>query len=186
MTRTRGSVIANCTAPWALCAIRPTARLAHRLKNQKDQKVPIRHLGSATARTRGFGLKASQWAFSRAWTATRLLATMNLRRAAASAARCHCRVSAIAGICGDLADHHVVLDGEAVGRLLSGVPSFSQMAQNRGRDTVSALGVRPATPTAALLGNAAQDQRKPPETLANANLSSPFPSRCPVTAPAFA
>lgn len=148
--------------------------LAHRLKNQKDQKVfEFDNLAPMLA-THGTvaGLKASQWAFEGKWDGYRLLVEADhgaVRLRSRSGRDVTAEYPQLRALAEDLADHHVVLDGEAVVLDSSGVPSFSQM-QNRGRDTrvefwafdLLYLDGR------ALLGTRYQDRRKLLETLANA------------------
>ena len=84
----------------------------------------------------------------------------------------------------DLADHHVVLDGEVVALDKSGVPSFNEM-QNRGRaHPRRVLGIRPALPGRPLA--AAGQIPRPAQAAGNpgrAQAISSFPSCCPATAP---
>src|SRR4029078_8914342 len=81
--------------------------------------------------------KATQWAFEGKWDGYRLLVdadhgTLNLRsRRGRAAPGEYPQLRALAA---DLADHHVILDGEAVALDESGVPSFGEM-QNRARST---------------------------------------------------
>lgn len=178
MTRTRGGHRESARRPdlWALCADSTNGdrRLAHRLKNQKDQKVfEFDNLAPMLA-THGTvaGLKASQWAFEGKWDGYRLLVEADhgaVRLRSRSGRDVTAEYPQLRALAEDLADHHVVLDGEAVVLDSSGVPSFSQM-QNRGRDTrvefwafdLLYLDGR------ALLGTRYQDRRKLLETLANA------------------
>lgn len=108
--------------------------LAHRMKDQKvfafDEIAPMLAThGSVSA------LKAGQWAFEGKWDGYRLLV-----EADHGAVRVRSRrgrdvtgeYPELRSPAADLADHHVVLDGEAVVLDKSGVPSFHAM-QNRGR-----------------------------------------------------
>ncbi len=82
-------------------------------------------------------LKASQWAFEGKWDGYRVLVDanrgkLNLRsRRGRDVTHEYPQFEALAA---DLADHHVILDGEAVALDESGVPSFGEM-QNRARST---------------------------------------------------
>lgn len=108
--------------------------LAHRMKDQKvfefDTIAPMLAThGSVTA------LKASQWAFEGKWDGYRLLieadhGTLRVRsRRGREVTR---EYSELRSLATDLAEHHVILDGEAVVLDGSGVPNFHEM-QNRGR-----------------------------------------------------
>lgn len=108
--------------------------LAHRMKDQHvfdfdEIKPMLATHGSVSA------LKAGQWAFEGKWDGYRLLmeidhGTMRLRsRRGRDVTKEYPQFGSLAA---DLADHHVVLDGEAVVLDASGVPSFHAM-QNRGR-----------------------------------------------------
>ncbi|ORW05378.1 ATP-dependent DNA ligase [Mycobacterium kyorinense] len=110
--------------------------LAHRMKDQNvfafDELTPMLATeGSVTS------LKASQWAFEGKWDGYRLLVdadrgTVRLRsRRGRDVTDEYPQLRALAK---DLADHHVVLDGEVVALDESGVPRFSEM-QNRVRAT---------------------------------------------------
>ena len=82
-------------------------------------------------------LKATGWAFEGKWDGYRLLVdadhgTLRLRsRSGRDVTREYPQLEALAA---DLADHHVLLDGEVVALDESGVPSFGEM-QNRARAT---------------------------------------------------
>jgi bifunctional non-homologous end joining protein LigD len=82
-------------------------------------------------------LKSTQWAFEGKWDGYRVLVDanrgkLNLRsRRGRDVTDEYPQFEALAA---DLADHHVILDGEAVALDESGVPSFSEM-QNRARST---------------------------------------------------
>jgi bifunctional non-homologous end joining protein LigD len=110
--------------------------LAHRMKDQKvfdfgEISPMLATHGSAA------GLKAGQWAFEGKWDGYRLLlhadhGAVQLRsRSGRDVTKEYPQLHSLAV---DLADHHVVLDGEAVALNKSGVPSFNEM-QNRGRGT---------------------------------------------------
>jgi DNA ligase D-like protein (predicted ligase)/DNA ligase D-like protein (predicted polymerase)/DNA ligase D-like protein (predicted 3'-phosphoesterase) len=110
--------------------------LAHRMK---DQKHP--HAGDLAPMLATEGsvanLKSTQWAFEGKWDGYRVLVdanrgTLNVRsRRGREVTAEYPQFEALAA---DLADHHVILDGEAVALDESGVPSFSEM-QNRARST---------------------------------------------------
>ncbi len=108
--------------------------LAHRMKDQKvfefDTIAPMfaTH-GSVKA------LKASQWAFEGKWDGYRLLIEADhgaVRIRSRRGREVTQEYRELHSLADDLADHHVVLDGEAVVLDSSGVPNFHQM-QNRGR-----------------------------------------------------
>ncbi len=110
--------------------------LAHRMKEQPTltatDMAPMLATHGSVAK-----LKATQWAFEGKWDGYRLLVdadhgTLNLRsRRGRDVTREYPQLQALAA---DLADHHVILDGEAVALDESGVPSFGEM-QNRARST---------------------------------------------------
>jgi DNA ligase D-like protein (predicted ligase)/DNA ligase D-like protein (predicted polymerase)/DNA ligase D-like protein (predicted 3'-phosphoesterase) len=106
--------------------------LAHRMKEQpaftpKDMAPMLATHGSVEK------LKAGQWAFEGKWDGYRLLVdadhgALELRsRSGRDVTREFPQLEAVAA---DLADHHVILDGEVVALDESGVPSFGAM-QNR-------------------------------------------------------
>ena len=110
--------------------------LAHRMKEQptptpKDVSPMLATHGSVAK------LRASQWAFEGKWDGYRLLVdadhgTLSLRsRSGRDVTREYPQLEALAA---DLADHHVVLDGEVVALDETGVPRFGEM-QNRARST---------------------------------------------------
>jgi len=110
--------------------------IAHRMKDQKcptaaDLAPMLVTEGSVTR------LESAQWAFEGKWDGYRLLAeadrgTLTLRsRRGRDVTDEYPQLKALAA---DLADHHVILDGEAVALDESGVPSFGDM-QNRARST---------------------------------------------------
>ncbi len=108
--------------------------LAHRMKDQKvfefDGIAPmLASHGSVSA------MKASQWAFEGKWDGYRLLVEVDhgtLRLRSRRGRDVTEEYPQFASLAADLADHHAVLDGEAVVLDSSGVPSFHAM-QNRGR-----------------------------------------------------
>jgi bifunctional non-homologous end joining protein LigD len=110
--------------------------LAHRMKEQKSPRtgdlVPMLSTEGSVA-----NFKASQWAFEGKWDGYRLLVdadhgTLCLQsRRGRDVTREYPQLQALAA---DLADHHVVLDGEVVALDEYGVPSFGEM-QNRARST---------------------------------------------------
>ncbi|MGX9787939.1 ATP-dependent DNA ligase [Mycobacterium sp. MMS18-G62] len=110
--------------------------LAHRMK---DQQHPHAADLAPMLTTEGSveNLKSAQWAFEGKWDGYRVLVdadhgTLNVRsRRGREVTNEYPQFEALAA---DLADHHVILDGEAVALDESGVPSFSEM-QNRARST---------------------------------------------------
>ena len=110
--------------------------LAHRMKEQKQPQAgdlaPMLATEGSVER-----LKATQWSFEGKWDGYRVLVDanrgkLNLRsRRGRDVTGEYPQFEALAA---DLADHHVILDGEAVALDASGVPSFSEM-QNRARST---------------------------------------------------
>ncbi|MCV7221007.1 ATP-dependent DNA ligase [Mycolicibacterium elephantis] len=110
--------------------------LAHRMKDQKHLQVgdlaPMLATEGSVAK-----LKAGQWAFEGKWDGYRILleadhGKLNIRsRRGRDVTAEYPQFQALAA---DLADHHVILDGEAVALDESGVPSFTEM-QNRARST---------------------------------------------------
>jgi bifunctional non-homologous end joining protein LigD len=110
--------------------------LAHRMKEQ--QRPQAGDLAPMLATEGSIDkLKSTQWAFEGKWDGYRVLADanhgqLNLRsRSGRDVTDEYPQFEALAA---DLADHHVILDGEAVALDASGVPSFSKM-QNRARST---------------------------------------------------
>jgi DNA ligase D-like protein (predicted ligase)/DNA ligase D-like protein (predicted polymerase)/DNA ligase D-like protein (predicted 3'-phosphoesterase) len=110
--------------------------LAHRMKEQphpqaSDLAPMLATEGSIDK------LKSPGWAFEGKWDGYRVLVDanhgrLNLRsRRGRDVTDEYPQLQALAA---DLADHHVILDGEAVALDASGVPSFSEM-QNRKRST---------------------------------------------------
>ncbi|MBW0013433.1 non-homologous end-joining DNA ligase, partial [Mycobacterium sp.] len=108
--------------------------LAHRMKDQKvfdfDAITPmLASEGSVAA------LKGGQWAFEGKWDGYRLLVEVDhgaLRIRSRRGREVTKEYPELRSLAADLADHHVVLDGEAVILDEDGVPSFHGM-QNRGR-----------------------------------------------------
>ncbi|UXA05957.1 ATP-dependent DNA ligase [Mycobacterium sp. SMC-2] len=108
--------------------------LAHRMKDQKtfdfDGIAPMLATHGSVA-----ACKASQWAFEGKWDGYRLLVEIDhgdLRVRSRRGREVTNEYPQLRALAADLADHHVVLDGEAVVLDSSGVPSFHAM-QNRGR-----------------------------------------------------
>lgn len=110
--------------------------LAHRMKEQQRPQAgdlaPMLATEGSVA-----NLKSSQWSFEGKWDGYRVLVDanhgkLNLRsRRGRDVTDEYPQFKALAA---DLADHHVILDGEAVALDDKGVPSFSEM-QNRARST---------------------------------------------------
>ncbi len=108
--------------------------LAHRMKDQKvfefDTIAPMLAThGSVTA------LKAGQWAFEGKWDGYRLLIEADhgaIRVRSRRGREVTGEYPELRSLAEDLAEHHVILDGEAVILDSSGVPNFHEM-QNRGR-----------------------------------------------------
>ncbi|WP_102143295.1 ATP-dependent DNA ligase [Mycobacterium hubeiense] len=120
--------------------------LAHRMKEQTQPRS--RHGGDIGPKPGDFApmlategsiekFKASEWAFEGKWDGYRLLVDADhgklclQSRSGRDVTHEYPQLMALAA---DLADHHVVLDGEAVALDESGVPSFGEM-QNRARST---------------------------------------------------
>ncbi|MDF2825721.1 MAG: ligase polymerase LigD, partial [Mycobacterium sp.] len=110
--------------------------LAHRMKEQ-TQPHAADHAPMLATHGSVAKLTAAQWAFEGKWDGYRLLVdadhgTLNLRtRSGRDVTAEYPQLKALAA---DLADHHVVLDGEVVALDDKGVPSFGEM-QNRARST---------------------------------------------------
>lgn len=108
--------------------------LAHRMKDQQvfdfDSITPmLASEGSVAA------LKSGQWAFEGKWDGYRILVEADhgdLRIRSRRGREVTKEYPQLRSLAADLADHHVVLDGEAVILDDNGVPSFHEM-QNRGR-----------------------------------------------------
>lgn len=110
--------------------------LAHRMKDQKRPQAgdlaPMLATEGSVAR-----LKAGQWAFEGKWDGYRVIVDADRGRLTVRSRRGRdvtAEFSQFESLAADLADHHVILDGEAVALDESGVPSFSEM-QNRARST---------------------------------------------------
>ncbi|BBZ12328.1 ATP-dependent DNA ligase [Mycobacterium branderi] len=110
--------------------------LAHRMKDQKvfafDELTPMLATEGSVAH-----LKASQWAFEGKWDGYRLLVDADhgaVRLRSRRGRDVTGEYPQFRSLAKDLADHHVVLDGEVVALDESGVPRFSEM-QNRVRAT---------------------------------------------------
>lgn len=138
-TAEKGEVIVNLhgskiSGRYALIQTNGNQWLAHRMKDQKvfefDTIAPMLAThGSVTA------LKASQWAFEGKWDGYRLLVEADhgaLRVRSRRGREVTREYPELESLATDLAEHHVVLDGEAVVLDGSGVPNFHEM-QNRGR-----------------------------------------------------
>jgi bifunctional non-homologous end joining protein LigD len=135
----KGEVIVNLrgtriSGRYALIQTNGDQWLAHRMKDQQvfefDQLAPMfASHGSVAA------LKAGQWAFEGKWDGYRVLMDADhgdMRLRSRSGRDVTKEYHQFASLAADLADHHAVLDGEAVVLDKSGVPSFHAM-QNRGR-----------------------------------------------------
>ncbi|XTP33652.1 ATP-dependent DNA ligase [Mycobacterium sp. TJFP1] len=110
--------------------------LAHRMKDQQrptaaDLAPMLTTHGSVQRLTKG------QWAFEGKWDGYRLLVEADHGRLALRSRNGRdvtAEYPQLQALAADLADHHVILDGEAVALDESGVPSFREM-QNRARST---------------------------------------------------
>jgi bifunctional non-homologous end joining protein LigD len=140
----KGEVIVNLhgsriSGRYALIQTNGDQWLAHRMKDQQDQKVFAFDEVAPMLATHGSvaALKASQWAFEGKWDGYRLLVeadhgTARLRsRSGRDVTKEYPQLRSLAD---GLADHHAVLDGEVVALDKSGAPSFNEM-QNRSRAT---------------------------------------------------
>ena len=137
----KGEVIVNLhgsriSGRYALIQTNGDQWLAHRMKDQKvfdfGEIAPMLATHGSVA-----GLKAGQWAFEGKWDGYRLLVEADhgeVRLRSRSGRDVTKEYPQLRSLAADLADHHVVLDGEAVALNKSGVPSFNEM-QNRGRGT---------------------------------------------------
>ncbi|KKW66620.1 ATP-dependent DNA ligase [Mycolicibacterium elephantis] len=110
--------------------------LAHRMKDQKHLQVgdlaPMLATEGSVAK-----LKAGQWAFEGKWDGYRILLEADHGKLSIRSRRGRdvtAEYPQFQALAADLADHHVILDGEAVALDESGVPSFTEM-QNRARST---------------------------------------------------
>src|SRR5271156_1241740 len=113
--------------------------LAHRMKDQQDQKVFAFDEVAPMLATHGSvaALKASQWAFEGKWDGYRLLVEADhgtARLRSRSGRDVTGEYPQLRSLAGDLGGPHTVLDGEVVALDKSGVPSFNEM-QNRSRAT---------------------------------------------------
>ncbi len=135
----KGEVIVNLhgsriSGRYALIQTNGDQWLAHRMKDQKtfdfNEIRPMLATDGSVA-----PLKASQWAFEAKWDGYRLLVETDhgaLRIRSRRGRDVTGEYPQLRSLAADLADHHLVLDGEAVVLGPSGVPSFHEM-QNRGR-----------------------------------------------------
>lgn len=121
---------------YALIQTKGDQWLAHRMKDQKvfefDEVAPMLATHGSVAK-----LKSGQWAFEGKWDGYRLLIEADrgsVRARSRSGRDVTKEYPQLASLAKDLADHHVVLDGEIVALDESGVPSFNEM-QNRNRAT---------------------------------------------------
>jgi DNA ligase D-like protein (predicted ligase)/DNA ligase D-like protein (predicted polymerase)/DNA ligase D-like protein (predicted 3'-phosphoesterase) len=110
--------------------------LAHRMK---DQPRPAAADLAPMLTTEGSveRLKSTQWAFEGKWDGYRVLVDANRGKLNVRSRRGRdvtAEYPQFEALAADLADHHVILDGEAVALDESGVPSFGEM-QNRARST---------------------------------------------------
>jgi bifunctional non-homologous end joining protein LigD len=137
----KGEVIVNLhgsriSGRYALIQTNGNQWLAHRMKDQTvfefDELAPMLATHGSVAK-----LKAGQWAFEGKWDGYRLLVDADhgaVRLRSRSGRDVGKEYPQFRSLEADLADHHVVLDGEAVVLDKSGVPRFNEM-QNRGRGT---------------------------------------------------
>lgn len=137
----KGEVIVNLhgnriSGRYALIQTDGDQWLAHRMKDQQvfdfDSLAPMLTTHGSVAR-----LKAGQWAFEGKWDGYRLLAEADhgsVRLRSRSGRDVTGEFPQLRSLAADLADHHVVLDGEVVALDSAGVPSFNEM-QNRVRAT---------------------------------------------------
>ncbi|MGZ5374578.1 MAG: ATP-dependent DNA ligase [Aeromicrobium sp.] len=110
--------------------------LAHRMKEQANPQAS--DLAPMLATEGSIGkLTSAQWAFEGKWDGYRVLVDANHGRLNLRSRRGRDvtdEYPQFAALAADLADHQVILDGEAVALDEHGVPSFSEM-QNRARST---------------------------------------------------
>ena len=135
----KGEVIVNLhgskiSGRYALIQTNGDQWLAHRMKDQHvfefDSIAPMLATHGSVA-----ACKASQWSFEGKWDGYRLLVEADrgvLRIRSRRGREVTKEYPQLHSLAGDLSDHHVVLDGEAVVLNEDGVPSFHAM-QNRGR-----------------------------------------------------
>jgi bifunctional non-homologous end joining protein LigD len=110
--------------------------LAHRMKEQKNpgagDLAPMLSTEGSVQK-----LKKTQWAFEGKWDGYRVLVDADHGKLVVRSRRGRDvtdEYPQFKALAADLADHHVILDGEAVALDQSGVPSFGEM-QNRARST---------------------------------------------------
>jgi DNA ligase D-like protein (predicted ligase)/DNA ligase D-like protein (predicted polymerase)/DNA ligase D-like protein (predicted 3'-phosphoesterase) len=110
--------------------------LAHRMKEQPvtalDDMAPMLTTHGSVAKLSSIG-----WAFEGKWDGYRMLVEADhgrLRLRTRSGRDVTHEYPQLEALAADLADHHVILDGEVVALDDTGVPSFEQM-QNRARST---------------------------------------------------
>ena len=110
--------------------------LAHRMKDQKQTAfadlLPMLTTEGSVER-----LPKAQWAFEGKWDGYRVLVEADHGNLAVRSRRGRdvtAEYPQFQALAADLAEHHVILDGEAVALDESGVPSFGEM-QNRKRST---------------------------------------------------
>jgi DNA ligase D-like protein (predicted polymerase)/DNA ligase D-like protein (predicted ligase)/DNA ligase D-like protein (predicted 3'-phosphoesterase) len=110
--------------------------LAHRMKEQKrptaGDLAPMLSTEGSVAK-----LKKTQWAFEGKWDGYRVLVDADHGKLTVRSRRGRDvtdEYPQFKALAADLADHHVILDGEAVALDEKGVPSFGEM-QNRARST---------------------------------------------------
>jgi bifunctional non-homologous end joining protein LigD len=137
----KGEVIVNLhgariSGRYALIQTNGDQWLAHRMKDQKvfefDAIAPMFATHGSVA-----AMKAGQWAFEGKWDGYRLLVDADhgeVRLRSRSGRDVSREYPQLGSLAADLADYHVVLDGEIVALNKSGVPSFNEM-QNRLRAT---------------------------------------------------
>ncbi|MGV0610026.1 ATP-dependent DNA ligase [Mycobacterium kansasii] len=137
----KGEVIVNLhgrriSGRYALIQTSGDQWLAHRMKDQQafdfDTLAPMLTTHGSVDR-----LKAGQWAFEGKWDGYRLLVEADhgaVRLRSRSGRDVTKEYPQLRSLAADLADHHVVLDGEVVALDAAGVPSFNEM-QNRVRAT---------------------------------------------------
>lgn len=125
---------AKISGRYALIQTNGDQWLAHRMKDQKafefDTIAPMLATHGSVA-----ALKAGQWAFEGKWDGYRLLIEVDhgsFRVRSRRGREVTQEYRELRWLAEDLAEHHVVLDGEAVVLDSSGVPNFHEM-QNRGR-----------------------------------------------------
>ncbi|OCB36579.1 ATP-dependent DNA ligase [Mycobacterium malmoense] len=171
----KGEVIVNLhgnkiSGRYALIQTNGDQWLAHRMKEQKtfdfDGLAPMLATHGSVAACR-----AGQWAFEGKWDGYRLLVEIDhgaLRVRSRRGREVTNEYPDLRSLAAGLADHHVVLDGEAVVLDASGVPSFHAM-QNRGRGSRVEFWVFDLLylDGRSLLRARYQDRRKLLETLAN-------------------